>query len=80
MNVTQFTTLEAAMAASKNQTALYEHDDKRAFVSGRKVNFDFGVTSPAGKDIKFNQPKQVLEDALKKHAIPMDTGWVPKQL
>jgi hypothetical protein len=79
MNVTD-TTLEAAMAASKNQTALYEHEGKRAFVSGRRTNFDFGVTSPAGKSVKFDQPKQVLDDALKLHGIPQDTGWVSKQL
>jgi hypothetical protein len=80
MNTTEFTTLEAAMAASKNQTALYEHDQKRAFVSGRKTHFDFGITSPAGKAVKFDQPKQVLDDALKLHGVPQDTGWLPKQL
>jgi len=70
-------TLDEALTASRQQRALYDDGQRRAFVSQRNVNFDLAITSQSGKVVRLNQTSAMLRDVLDAHGIPRDSGWKP---
>jgi hypothetical protein len=64
-----------ALEASTQKRALYQDEERRAFVSIRGSNFDVGVKSPVGRATRFNQKNEQLQTLLNTHNIPTDQGW-----